>query len=231
VSLSSVARRATIYAQSLLDQAAEGGGAPAPKAETITGAAGPVYKVARLLGSSSILSLISGSSNLSLAPATGVISATLAVAAGSTQKVLVREVSGEVAIEYPITLTGQQATPTPVPSFTALPAVEGSITAGQAIAVLTFTDGGVAHGAVTARSYLLAGAPVASNYVTKAADAGKEITFRNTATGTNGSTIQAVSTTSVVIAAAGLPTPQPTFTPATTTAGFPAEPQAYAMGA
>jgi hypothetical protein len=30
---------------------------------------------------------------------------------------------------------------------------------------------------------------------------------------------------------ATLPTPQPTFTPTTTTAGFPAEPQAYAMGA
>jgi hypothetical protein len=113
--------------------------------------------------------------------------------------------------------------PTPAPSFTNRPSVTGAITAGQAVNVLTFTDGVVANGTVSARDYLLAGGVVAADYVTQAADAGKAITFRNTATGTDGSTIQATSTTSVAVAAAGSTA---AFTPSVTTPGMSVFPSA-----
>lgn len=94
------------------------GGAPTAKSASAS-ASGPVFTVSRLLGSSSTLALISGtSSNLTLNATTGVISAASAIAVGASQTAFLREANGPIAIEYPVVVTGISAgTPTPTPSL------------------------------------------------------------------------------------------------------------------
>lgn len=123
MSLSSIARRAEIYLQSLLEVGLiPGSSVPVAKTATVTSVAGPVYTIARLLGSTSVLSLVSGSNaNLSLNASIGVISATDAIGSGVAQVAIVREAAGNIAIEYPVTVTGKlivtpAPTPTPAPS-------------------------------------------------------------------------------------------------------------------
>lgn len=96
---------------------------PAAKTATVLATAtGVVFTLSRLLGSASQLALVTGSSaNLKLDAATGAISATAALGAGIIQKALVRESDGDVAVEYPVTITGAPSigvpvTPTPSPS-------------------------------------------------------------------------------------------------------------------
>ena len=96
-----------------------GGGAPTARSATVaSGSAGAVHTIARLLGSASTLSLIAGTdANLSLTGGNR-ISAAAAIGNGVSQTAVVREVLGQVAVEYPLTLTGKSAggTPTPTPS-------------------------------------------------------------------------------------------------------------------
>lgn len=89
-------------------------GAPVPVAATVQGAnPGAVYTIARLLGTSSTLSLITGT-NVNLAITAGsTISATAALGLTS-QVAIVRETSGQLAVEYPLTLTGNSAVTAPV---------------------------------------------------------------------------------------------------------------------
>lgn len=89
-------------------------GAPVPVAATVQGAnPGAVYTLARLLGTSSTLSLITGT-NANLAITAGsTISATAALGLTS-QVAVVRETSGQLAVEYPLTLTGNSAVTAPV---------------------------------------------------------------------------------------------------------------------
>lgn len=88
------------------------GSGPQAQAATVPGAAtGTVYTVSRLLGSSSTLSLIAGTNgNLTLSGAA--IQATAALG-GASQQAMVREASGLLAIEYPVTLTGDGTSPPP----------------------------------------------------------------------------------------------------------------------
>lgn len=93
-----------------------GGGAPTAQAGTASNA-GPVYTIARLLGSTSSLSLITGTnSNLTLNATTGVISATAAIAVGASQTAVVSETNGSLRVDYPVVVTGVSATPTPSPT-------------------------------------------------------------------------------------------------------------------
>ncbi|WP_408586586.1 fibronectin type III domain-containing protein [Novosphingobium sp.] len=96
-----------------------GGGAPAARTTTIPASAGPVFTITRLLGSSSTLSLIAGTNaNLTLSGAA--IVAAAAIAAGSSQVAVVREQLGQIATEYPVTLTGAPTVPgTPGVTLTA----------------------------------------------------------------------------------------------------------------
>lgn len=95
-----------------------GGSGAAPTAQTGTASAsGVVYTVQRLLGSTSTLSLASGSnSNLSINNTTGAISAASAIAVGASQTANVREANNGLAVEYPVTITGVNATPAPTPT-------------------------------------------------------------------------------------------------------------------
>lgn len=98
------------------------GVAPTAKSASAS-AAGPVYTVSRLLGSSSTLALITGTnSNLTINATTGVISAASAIAVGASQTAIVREANGSIAVEYPVTIAGVSAggtpTPTPTPGMT-----------------------------------------------------------------------------------------------------------------
>ena len=99
---------------------------PVGKTATVSATAtGVVFTLARLLGSASQLALINGTSaNLKLDAATGSISATAALGDGVIQKALVRESDGEVAVEYPVTLTGVASVvaPAPAPAPTQAPA-------------------------------------------------------------------------------------------------------------
>lgn len=81
------------------------GGASARAVTTIISGSltGVVYTLPRLLGSSSTIALLSGSnSNLTLSGSA--ISATVALGNGSSQKAIVRETLGDLAVEYPITI-------------------------------------------------------------------------------------------------------------------------------
>ena len=69
------------------------------------------------------------------------------------------------------------------PTFTSNPSIAGTPVAGQAVSSLTYTDGVVANGSISSRSYLLAGSAVAAAYVLQAADVGKTLVYRNDATG------------------------------------------------
>lgn len=82
-------------------------------------ASGVVFTLSRLLGSASQLALVNGTNaNLTLDAASGAISATAALGDGVTQRALVRENDGEVAIEYPVTLIGAASVIVPVPTPT-----------------------------------------------------------------------------------------------------------------
>lgn len=72
---------------------------------------GSIFTITRLLGTSSTLSLITGTnSNLTLSGA--VISAASALGNGTTQTAMIREVNGLIAFEYPLSITGVAASPT-----------------------------------------------------------------------------------------------------------------------
>lgn len=102
-------------------------------------------------------------------------------------------------------------TPAPTPAFTSKPSITGTPTVGQPLSSLTFTDGAVSNGSVTSRAYLLAGVTKALSYVLTADDVGAALTFRNSATGTDGSTVTSTSTAVVVSAAAPAPSPSIAF--------------------
>ena len=89
---------------------------------------------------------------------------------------------------------------TPAPTFTANPSITGTPTSGQALSALTFTDGTVSNGSVSARSYLLAGVSKALSYVLQAGDVGASLVFHNDATGPGG-TASADSAAKTVVAA------------------------------
>lgn len=102
-----------------------GSGKPAARtARVAAGASGVVFTAARLLGSTSTLSLLAGTNaNLTLNAATGAISAASAIANGVNQVAMVREAAGLLAIEYPVTVSGQTVvTPSPTPTPTPTPA-------------------------------------------------------------------------------------------------------------
>lgn len=92
----------------------------APTAKTGTASAsGVVYTAQRLLESTSVFSLVTGSSsNLSINSASGAISAASAIAVGASQTANVREANNGLAVEYPVVITGVDAAPTPAPSPT-----------------------------------------------------------------------------------------------------------------
>ncbi|TCP95280.1 hypothetical protein C8J46_1149 [Sphingomonas sp. PP-F2F-A104-K0414] len=115
---------------------------PAAKSATVLATAtGVVFTLSRLLGSTSQLALVNGSSaNLKLDAATGAISATAAIGAGVSQKVLVRENDGDIALEYPVTITGAASTVVPVPTPTVSISVAQSKSEGNSGAtVFTYT--------------------------------------------------------------------------------------------
>lgn len=90
-----------------------GGGAPSAQSSTAT-VSGAVYTYQRLLGSSSTIALVAGSSsNLTLNTTSGVISATAPIGVGVSQTATVRESLAGIAVEVPITITGASANPTP----------------------------------------------------------------------------------------------------------------------
>ena len=117
MALSTLAARIAAYIAGQVDEG------PTARSATVTGAAGPVYLVKRQLGSTSTLALIAGtSSNLTIANATGIISASAAIGAGVSQVAVVRESAlDNRAQEFPITLTGATPTPTPAPTPTPTP--------------------------------------------------------------------------------------------------------------
>lgn len=93
---------------------------PAAKSATVPATAtGVVFTLSRLLGSTSQLALVTGSSaNLKLDAATGAISATAALGVGGSQKALIREIDGDIAVEYPVLITGVASIVIPVPTPT-----------------------------------------------------------------------------------------------------------------
>ena len=100
------------------------GGAPAARTATVPSATGGVYTLSRLLGATSTLALIAGTDgNLTLNAATGVISATAAIGAGASQTAVVRESRGQLAAEYPVTLTGAAVVTPPAPALSLSSAV------------------------------------------------------------------------------------------------------------
>ncbi|KQM37943.1 hypothetical protein [Sphingomonas sp. Leaf10] len=112
------------------------GGAPIAQSGTAS-AAGAVYTVSRLLGSSSTLALISGTnSNLTLNATTGVISAASAIAVGASQTAKVSETLGDLRVDYPVVITGISAgTPTPTPGPTEVTAVSTGTAAFRALGI------------------------------------------------------------------------------------------------
>jgi hypothetical protein len=91
------------------------GGAVAKSASSPV-TAGVVYTITRLLGGTSARALLAGTdANLSLSGAS--IVAAAAIAAGASQVAVVREANGQLAVEYPVTLTGAVATAPPPPSM------------------------------------------------------------------------------------------------------------------
>jgi hypothetical protein len=117
---------------------------PTTKTATVSGTAtGAIYAIAHLLSSTSTLSLIAGTS-ANLALAAGAIVATTPLAAGATQTAIVREVSGNLAVEYPVVLTGDGTSP-PGAAFT-MTQLAGT---KQIFQRLTFTGGGQSKGTGT----------------------------------------------------------------------------------
>lgn len=108
------------------------------RSKSVSGTAtGVVYTINRLLGSSSTLSLVSGTnSNLTLSGAN--ISATAGIGAGSSQKAIVREVSGDSAVEYPVTISG-----TYVLSVPSTATVNTSAASGTTVVNITGVPSGV----------------------------------------------------------------------------------------
>ena len=157
-----------------------GGGAPSAKTATVSATAtGVVYTIARLLGSSSTLSLITGTNaNLSLSGSS--ISAAAALGTGVSQVAEVREALGQIAIEYPVTITGA-ATVAAAPLLIASPG-NGQIT-------FTLADGAANGSAITSRTLYVGSASGAETSV-------GPVTFPYTLTGlTNGTPIYAQATT------------------------------------
>lgn len=115
-----------------------GGGAPDAKAATPSVNTGPVYTVIRLLGSTSTLSLIAGTNaNLSLS-GSDIVAAT-AIPEDTTQTAVVREVSGQRAVEYPVAIKGPK-------SLVVSPAT-ASVTVGTEAGTQVATITGVPAGA------------------------------------------------------------------------------------
>lgn len=133
-----------------------GGGSGAPTSKTATAStSGVVYTVQRLLGSTSTLSLVTGSSsNLSINSTTGAISAASAIAVGASQTANVREANNGLAVEYPVVITGVSAapaptpTPTPGPTLKALSVTPAQINTGTfaTVNINDATDGSVING-------------------------------------------------------------------------------------
>ncbi|MEG3175823.1 hypothetical protein U1872_06245 [Sphingomonas sp. RB3P16] len=119
------------------------------QAATVSGA-GAVYSINRLLGSSSTLALITGtSSNLTLSGSS--IAAATALPTGVSQTAVVRETLGQLAAEYPVVLTGA-VVPATAPAAPTL-----TVTPGNAQNTLAWTDGATGGAAITSHN-LYAGA-------------------------------------------------------------------------
>lgn len=113
------------FIQNLFNKIFNIGSLPTAKTALVSGnSTGSIYALTRLLGSSSTLALVSGTnSNLTIVGDTLSAASSLGTA---SQTAVVREQSGQIAVEYPITLTGNTAatptpTPTPTPSPTSAP--------------------------------------------------------------------------------------------------------------
>ncbi len=119
-----------------------GGNGPAARMATVgSTTTGPLYPISRQLDPAATLSLLSGSdANLSLAGSS--IAAAAALGAGVSQVALVREQLGQLAIEYPVTIS----TPGTVPGTYALKdIIKGdSIAAGLTAAYAGFDKVSVA---------------------------------------------------------------------------------------
>jgi hypothetical protein len=104
-----------------------------------------------------------------------------------------------------VAFDGDTNMPAPAPVFTAQPSIAGTPTAGQPLSALTFTDGTVTGGAITARAYLLAGVSRTLGYVLQDNDVGAALTFQNTATGPGGTTVATSDAVAVQTAGTGTP--------------------------
>ena len=83
-------------------------GAPAAQTATVPNTAGALFTLGRFLAATSVFSLLSGSNaNLTIASATGIVSATVPIASGLSQVAYVREFNATTyqAVEYSLTLT------------------------------------------------------------------------------------------------------------------------------
>ncbi len=138
---------------------------PAAKSATVLSTAtGVVFTLSRLLGSTSQLALVTGSSaNLGLDAATGAISAAAPLGVGVSQKALVRENVGDVAVEYPVTITGVSSVVMPTVSISAAQSKnEGN--SGTTSFVYTVTRS-VSTGAVSVPWYFTANTTSANDFV------------------------------------------------------------------
>lgn len=174
-----------------------GGSGAAPTAQTGTAStSGVVYTVQRLLGSTSTLSLVAGSSgNLSINNTTGAISAASAIAVGASQTANVREASGGLAVEYPVVITGVNAAPAPGASFVTNPSI--SPTTGDANTVFTATNGTMNNGGVvTGQRWLFNGSSIGTG-TTVTPGAPGTLVLENTGTGGVVATSSSVTVTAI----------------------------------
>lgn len=170
----------------LVGGASLGGGAGAePKSAIVKSQTGVVYTIQRLLGSTSTLSLLSGS-NSNITISDNRLSATAAIAPGQSQTVRIREGLGSLAVEYPISLTGQAVTPipTPAPVFTTNPSITPS--SGAVGSTFTANDGVASDATVYTRRWLLGATQIGTGSTVVPASAGS-LTLEVTATGPGGS--------------------------------------------
>lgn len=192
-----------------------GGGSGGPRAQTamVSTSAGVVRTLSRLLGSTSTFSLLAGTNaNLTLTGGNQ-ITAAVGIAAGASQVAVVREVNGQRAVEYPLTLTGAVLPPV----NTVAPALSSSAAyVGQELTA----SNGTWSNSPSSYSYQwfwadtvtpISGATSAS-YTPVTGDLGHTLARNVTATNAGGSTTASSNVSAAVGEWAGPPAPTATFT-------------------
>jgi hypothetical protein len=182
-----------------------GGGGPSALTATVGATVtGTVYSLARLLGGSSTLALISGTnSNLTLSSAN--ITAAVAIGSGNSQVAVVRETLGQIAVEYPVTISGAVVITVPAAPTLGVP------TAGNAQATLAWTDNSTGGAAITSHNLyrsttagftpgsgnllgtILSGSPYVDSGLTNGVTYYYALTALNSVGESNPSTIRSVS--------------------------------------